>query len=85
MDRECGNKYNTVQRTKVNNQEDIIARIDFNSKSGFGSIGRVFMAAMRQDKNLKKADAMRKQTQAAVERMQDEVWEQLAHRMGWRS
>lgn len=37
-----------MEHARLNNTEDMFARIDFNSKSGFGSIGRVLKAVKRQ-------------------------------------
>ena len=48
-----------MHRAKLNNKDDIIARIYFNSKSGFGSIERVLKAAKREDKTIKREDVKR--------------------------
>ena len=49
----------STNAVKLNSKEDIIARIYFNSRTGFGSIDRVLQLARLQDKSIKREDVKR--------------------------
>lgn len=48
-----------MESARLNNKEDMIARVYFNSKTGIGSIDRVLKAAKQQDTHIKREDVKR--------------------------